>query len=99
MKKSILFAAVIAVAFTSCKKDRVCTCTETTVTTTTTSQPGKTPTTSSSTSTDASIVTYTKAKKGDAKKACLDTKTTEEGSLPILYQTWTSETTTDCTLK
>jgi hypothetical protein len=57
MKKVLLFVAVIAAfSFASCKKDHTCTCT------TTSTQPGSTSYTS--------VKTYTKAKKGDAKKAC-----------------------------
>ena len=59
MKKVLLFVAVVAAfSFASCKKDRVCTCT------TTSTAPGSTSTTS--------VTTITKAKKGDAKKACIN---------------------------
>jgi hypothetical protein len=98
MKKAILFVAILATSFTSCKKDRVCTCTETTTTITTTSYPGTTPTTTSETDTDISMVTYTKARKGDAKKACLSSKYSDSGSKNTIIS-WTSETTSDCTLK
>jgi hypothetical protein len=99
MKKSILFVAIItAASFTSCKKDRTCTCTDTTVTTTTTTLPGQTPKTTSKTETGAGMRTFTKARKGDAKSACISFKKTEDGSTPP-YATWTSEETVDCTLK
>jgi hypothetical protein len=98
MKKSILLVAVIAATFTSCKKDRTCTCTETTVTTTTTSIPGSTPKTTTDTDTYAYVVTFTKARKGDAKSACLSSKSTEEGGKGT-YVTYTEETTSDCTIK
>jgi hypothetical protein len=99
MKKSILLVAIIAAAsFTSCKKDRTCTCTTTTVATTTTSYPGTTPKTTSSTSTNAGVVTFTKARKGDAKAACLSQKTSDtDDSTP--YVSTTYESTSDCSIK
>jgi hypothetical protein len=55
--KKVLFIAVVAVAsLASCKKDRTCTCTYTY---------------SDGSPTNTSVVTYTEAKKGDAKKACV----------------------------
>jgi hypothetical protein len=99
MKKSILMVAVIAaVSFTSCKKDRTCTCTDTTVTTTITNYPGQPVKTTSATTTNVEMRTYTKARKGDAKAACLSRKFTGDGGTPP-YITWTSETTSDCSLK
>jgi hypothetical protein len=98
MKKAILMVAVIAATFTSCKKDRACTCTDTKVTTTTTSFPGTTPTTKTTTSTDAGVITYTKARKGDAKSACVSYKKSDSGN-PSTYVSWTSEETMDCSLK
>jgi hypothetical protein len=57
MKKIFLFIAVVsAFSLASCKKDRVCTCT-------TTYSDGSIG--------DPYIVTYTDAKKGEAKKACI----------------------------
>ena len=56
--KKILFISMIAlVSFASCKKDRTCTCTDSST------EPGYVSTTS--------ITTYTEAKKGDARAACL----------------------------
>jgi hypothetical protein len=76
MKKAILMVAVIAAAsFTSCKKDRTCTCV------TTNSNGGAAYT---------GIVTYTKAKKGDARSQCLSSTT-------LLINGSTNTTT--CTLK
>jgi hypothetical protein len=98
MKKSFLLVAIIAATFTSCKKDRVCTCTEVTTTTTTTSIPGTTPTTKTTEKTNAGVITYTKARKGDAKSACMSSKSSDSDN-PSTYVSWTSETTTDCTLK
>lgn len=99
MKKSILFVAVIAAtAFTSCKKDHACTCTESTVKTTTTSLPGQTPTTKTTSSDDAWVVTFTKSRKGDAKSACLSSKSSDSGN-PSTYVSYTSETTTTCSIK
>ncbi|MFY9309576.1 MAG: hypothetical protein WAQ28_11065 [Bacteroidia bacterium] len=61
MKKGLLFIAVVsAFSFASCKKDRTCTCTLTS------DAPGATPTTT--------MVTYTDAKKGDARAACYSAK-------------------------
>jgi hypothetical protein len=58
MKKILLFVAVVtAFSFASCKKDRTCTCT------TTSTMPGTTASTSS--------ITYTDAKKADARAACV----------------------------
>jgi hypothetical protein len=54
--KKVLFIAVVAVAsLASCKKDRTCTCTYTY---------------SDGSPSNTDIVTYTEAKKGDARKAC-----------------------------
>ncbi len=58
MKKVLLFVAVVtAISFASCKKDHVCTCTQTS------NAPGG--------GSSTYVVTYTKAKKGDARAACL----------------------------
>lgn len=63
MKKSILFvAAIAALSFTSCKKDRTCTCT--------------TSNTNNSLSTTTTI-TYTKSMKRDARLQCMSSKRTE----------------------
>ncbi len=65
MKKVLLFVAVVsAISFASCKKDRVCTCTQTE-----SSVPGSYTT----------ITTFTKAKKGDARAACLSSTIVENG--------------------
>ena len=64
MKKGLLFVAVIsAFSFASCKKDRTCTCTETY---NGASVPG-----------GSQTITIEKAKKGDARAACLSTKETD----------------------
>lgn len=76
MKKIILFVAVVsAISFTSCKKDHTCTCTSTS------SAAGSTAQTQ--------IYTIIEAKKGDAKKACIDRTEVNNGVT----------TTTDCELK
>lgn len=70
MKKSILFiAAIAALSFTSCKKDRTCTCT----TTTTNKKSGITVTSESS-------ITYVKARKGDVRDKCLSTKDEDDNN-------------------
>ena len=62
MKKLVLCVAVIsAMFFTSCKKDRTCTCT----------------TTYGGVAGTADVVTYTKARKGDARAACLSSSGTD----------------------
>jgi len=82
MKKVILFVVVIsAFSFASCKKDRVCTCTTVTV------AAGQT------TTSDPQVVTYTKAKKGDAMSHCLNA-TASGTQFGVAY----TETRT-CTLK
>ncbi len=64
--KKIIFIAVVAVAsLASCKKDRTCTCTQTST------QPGYTGGTQ--------VYTVVKAKKSDAKKACITSSTTTGG--------------------
>ncbi len=75
MKKLLLFIAVItAFSFASCKKDRTCTCTESH---------------SDGSATATYVVTITKALKSDAKKACINSTSTEAGMT----------TTVTCTLK
>jgi hypothetical protein len=59
MKKIILFVAVVsAISFTSCKKDHTCTCTTTSTAAGSTAQ--------------TQVYTIIDAKKGDAKKMCID---------------------------
>lgn len=72
--KKVLFIAVVAVAsLASCKKDRVCTCTETqTYTGSSTTYPSST-----------TVTTYDKAKKGDARAACLSGTTTYTGGQTV----------------
>lgn len=78
MKKIVLFIAVLsAFSFASCKKDRVCTCISTSTV------PGSVSTTN--------ITTYTKAKKADARVACLSYKYTDPSTSYVF--------TTECTLK
>ncbi|HET6226446.1 MAG TPA: hypothetical protein VFF27_09220 [Bacteroidia bacterium] len=98
MKKVILSVAVIAAAsFTSCKKDRICTCTGTTVTTTTMTIGGKT-TTDTKTTSDSQIITFTKARKGDAKSACSSFKKTDsEDPSPSMHIDY--ESTVECSVK
>ena len=61
--KKVIFIAVVAVAsLASCKKDHTCTCTSTS------DAPGSTSSTQ--------VYTVVKAKKSDAKKACITSKTT-----------------------
>jgi hypothetical protein len=80
MKKlTILSVAALALAFASCKKDHTCECT------TTSTAPGSTATTSE--------YTIVKAKKGDAKKACV--KTSNDNT----FGGTTYTTTRDCKLK
>ncbi|HLC84114.1 MAG TPA: hypothetical protein VJI69_09805 [Bacteroidia bacterium] len=70
MKKVLLFVAVVtAASFASCKKDRVCTCTNT-----------DTPTGGTATTT-TSVITYTEAKKGDARSQCLSGTQTYTGGV------------------
>jgi hypothetical protein len=79
MKKTILFIAVLsAFSFASCKKDRVCTCTSTV---------------NGVSSGSPEIITYTKAKKADARAACSSVTVTETmgGSAFVIVKT--------CTLK
>jgi hypothetical protein len=79
MKKVLLFVAVVtAASFASCKKDRVCTCTSTTT-------PGGGASTTS-------VVTYTEAKKGDARAACLSSTQTD------VFGGTSYTTTRDCSL-
>jgi len=80
MKKVLLFVAVVAAfSFASCKKDRTCTCTDTST------MPGSTPSTR--------VVTYTDAKKGDARAACLSgSRTYDFGGTSYVY-------TSTCELK
>ena len=76
--KKVLFIAIVAVAsLASCKKDRTCTCTDSST------QPGYVGSTN--------ITTYTKAKKGDARAACMSYTYTPTGSSYSYTQT--------CTLK
>lgn len=86
MKKVILFVAVVsAFSFASCKKDRVCTCTDVTT------SNGQTQTG------DPYNTTWTKATKSQAMAHCLNE--TRTGSTTIFGQTYTTTTTTTCTLK
>ena len=79
MKKVILFVAVVsAISFASCKKDRVCTCSSTV---------------NGTSSGPASVITYTKAKKGDARSQCLSSTSTQT----VAGTSYVSVTT--CTLK
>lgn len=78
MKKVLFIAAVAVASLASCKKDRTCSCT------TTSNAPGSTSSTSK--------VTYTKARKGDARAACLSSKQ----DFTIGNNTYTA--TTDCSL-
>lgn len=66
MKKlSILSIAFLALSLASCKKDYTCNCTNMST------QAGSTTTTSE--------ITYVKARKADAKRACVKTTDTESG--------------------
>ena len=80
MKNKIISLATFAIllTLTSCKKDWVCGCRGTS------NEPGTTPTTV--------YVTFTNAKKSDAKKACVNT-TSEYQSGGQTYKN-----TTSCTL-
>lgn len=74
MKKSILFvAAIAALSFTSCKKDRTCTCT-----TTYTNKAGVS-------STSVSITEYKKVKKSEARSwGCVSsTDISESGTTTV----------------
>jgi len=85
MKKSmIILAALVAVSFASCKKDRTCTCTTVSTEPSYTSKPG--------------VIVYLKSKKHDARQNCMSEKydyTT--GSATGLLATYTMTRT--CTLK
>lgn len=77
MKKlTILAVAALAISFASCKKDHTCTCT-----TVTTFTGGST--------TGTSTWTILKAKKGDARAACLSTKSTDATSNSTTERTCT----------
>ena len=66
MKKVLLFGAVVAAfTFASCAKDRTCTCVNTST------APGSVSTTD--------IITFTKAKKGDARYFCMSETSTTGG--------------------
>lgn len=68
MKKVLLFVAVVvAVSFASCKKDRVCSCTSVD------SYTG------GGSDSYSYVTTYTEAKKGDARAACLSSTSTYVG--------------------
>ncbi len=74
MKKVLLFVAVVsAFSFASCKKDRTCTCISTSTV------PG------SSSSTD--VRTYTDARKGDARAACVSHSYTYPGTTYVVTAT------------
>jgi len=74
MKKISMLVAVVAISLASCKKDRVCTCTSTS---------------SAGGAASVSTVTYTKASKKDARRACMSyTTTSSTGTV----------TTNDCKL-
>ncbi|HQQ94307.1 MAG TPA: hypothetical protein PLQ93_07120 [Bacteroidia bacterium] len=76
MKKVILLLSVVfSLAATSCKKDYVCSCSISST------QPGS--------GAQTYEITYTDAKKGDAKRACVKTTQTSGGYT----------TTQDCKLK
>lgn len=82
MKKITLILSVVAVAsLASCKKDRVCTCTSS----------SNAPATSGYTTSHTDEITMKKVSKGTAKRACVKTETTSNGS--------TYTTTNDCKLK
>ena len=99
MKNSILIVAVIAAAtFSSCKKDYNCSCDTTTETTTVSAYPGQAVKTETKTTTSTDVVTYTKAKKADAKSNCLSSKRTNEG-VQNAYTTYTSTVTETCKIK
>lgn len=101
MKKITLFAAaVLAVSFTSCKKDHTCTCTEVSTTTKVTTTPIGSNTVTD-TDTYTGDITYTKARKGDAKAKCISykenfTTTEKSGSTTV---TTTYDNKGDCSLK
>lgn len=94
MKKLVLFVAVVAAAsFASCKKDRTCTCDWTSTQTQVTTISGGGTTTDVTTDSGTNEVVYTKAKKGDARAACLSYTTTDENSYS--GSGYTVTTTTD----
>lgn len=74
MKKILLFVAVVtAASFASCKKDRSCTCTGTSNTTDVTTWDSSSTVETETTSTPSNnVIIYNEAKKGHAKKACID---------------------------
>lgn len=85
MKKITLFAfAAAALSFASCKKDRTCECTYT--------QSGSTNVTS-----HTEKLTYTKARKSDAKYMC--DKVTYTNTYTSSGGSSTSSSTSDCKLK
>lgn len=81
MKKSFLILVMFAMIllFTSCRKDRLCGCVGTST------EPG--------TERTIAYVTYTNAKRSDAKKACIKTKQ----SYVVNGETYVN--TSDCALK
>jgi len=97
MKKLILSAAVLsAFSFASCKKDHTCTCTTTSTSTTTVVDDYETSATETATTTDSNtgtdVYVITKAKKGDAKKACIDENSTSTNvSDPYDGYYWTKD--------
>ncbi|MGZ3931531.1 MAG: hypothetical protein ACXVP0_09275 [Bacteroidia bacterium] len=92
MKKiTILAIAAVALSFTACKKDRVCTCTDSDTTTWSGTSSG------SSSDSDSHVTTYTKATKATASANCLSKKyTSTYTAAGTTYVTTTDET---CTLK
>ncbi len=85
MKKITLFAfAAVALSLASCKKDRTCECTYT--------QSGSTNVTS-----NTENITYTKARKSDAKYLCDKVTTTTTNT--STNGSYTSSSTSDCKLK
>ncbi len=82
MKKIFLLLSIVAVAsLTSCKKDRTCSCTTT----------DTYPTVAGYSETNTSEFKMTKISKGSAKRGCVKTTTTGNGS--------SYSTTVDCKLK
>jgi hypothetical protein len=83
MKNIFFVLSVVAIGFTSCKKDRVCECTIT----------SNAPAVSGYTYTDKTETTMTKVSKGSAKAGCVSKEVTPQGSGTNYTTTY------DCKLK
>lgn len=103
MNRTILPAFIIAtMIFTCCKKERTCNCTIDTFVTTTVSGPGMSPTTTTRTTNNSKKIIFEKARKKDAKSACVSYKQNyHDGTTTSNGYTYYLETniTGDCKLE